>query len=90
FDIVKLNGVTNYVNPPRRDVVTTGPGTTTIRFKAENSGPWILHCHVEWHLQGGLAVIFVEDPDDIRTNTHPTQAWQDLCPAYNALPPEMQ
>ncbi|KAG8783111.1 hypothetical protein FRC16_002475, partial [Serendipita sp. 398] len=37
FDIVKLNGVTNYVNPPRRDVVTTGPGTTTIRFKAENS-----------------------------------------------------
>jgi hypothetical protein len=35
FDVVRLNGVTNYVNPPRRDVVTTGPGTTTIRFTGE-------------------------------------------------------
>ena len=47
FDIVRMNGVSNYANPPRRDVVTTGPGTTTIRFKADNPAPWILHCHIE-------------------------------------------
>jgi iron transport multicopper oxidase len=47
FDVVALNGVINYVNPPRRDTVTTGPGTTTIRFKADNPAPWILHCHME-------------------------------------------
>ena len=46
FDIVRANGISNYVNPPRRDVVTTGPGTTTIRFVADNPAPWILHCHI--------------------------------------------
>lgn len=30
-----------------RDVITTGPGTTTIRFKADNPAPWVLHCHIE-------------------------------------------
>lgn len=93
FDVVRLNGVTNYVNPPRRDVVTTGPGTTTIRFKADNPAPWILHCHIEWHLEGGLAVVFVEDPEGVRTGPNsyqPTGDWQNLCPIYNALPQELQ
>lgn len=91
FDVVSLNGVTNYVNPPRRDVVTTGPGTTTIRFKADNPGPWILHCHIEWHLEGGLAVVFVEDPEGQRADPiQPSLAWENLCPIYNALAPELQ
>lgn len=91
FDVVRQNGVANYVNPPRRDVVTTGPGTTTIRFKADNPAPWILHCHIEWHLEGGLAVVFVEDPDGQRNDPiQPSLAWENLCPIYNALAPELQ
>ena len=34
-------------NPMRRDTVTVPPGgSTTIRFRADNPGAWLLHCHV--------------------------------------------
>jgi len=28
------------------------------RFTANNAGPWFFHCHVEWHLSLGMAVVF--------------------------------
>jgi iron transport multicopper oxidase len=41
-------------NPMRRDTVTVPPGgATTIRFRADNPGAWLLHCHVEWHMNQG-------------------------------------
>lgn len=35
----------NYIDPVRRDVVSTGDvgSNVTIRFQTDNSGPWILH-----------------------------------------------
>ncbi|KAG6824062.1 hypothetical protein H0H92_008148 [Tricholoma furcatifolium] len=53
--------VYNYLNPVQRDTVNTGTGNTTIRFITDNAGPWFLHCHIDWHLEFGLAVILVED-----------------------------
>jgi iron transport multicopper oxidase len=32
------------------------------RFVADNPGTWFFHCHIEWHLQAGFAVVFVEAP----------------------------
>jgi hypothetical protein len=32
-------------------------GFVTFRFKAENPGPWMLHCHVDWHLKQGRVTI---------------------------------
>nr|WGJ61544.1 laccase 3 precursor [Cerrena unicolor] len=26
----------------------------------DNAGPWFLHCHIDWHLEAGLAVVFAE------------------------------
>lgn len=40
----------NQVNPIRRDTVTVPPGgSTTIRWRADNPGAWLFHCHVDWH-----------------------------------------
>ena len=36
--------------------------------QTDNPGPWLLHCHIDWHLQTGLAVVFAEDAPDVKTN----------------------
>ncbi|TRM58139.1 laccase [Schizophyllum amplum] len=91
FDVVRSAGSTsyNYANPVRRDVVNTGLAgdNTTIRFKTDNAGPWILHCHIDWHLDIGLAVVFAEDTGTIAQSQHPA-AWDQLCPKYNSLTEE--
>ncbi|KAI0027662.1 laccase [Vararia minispora EC-137] len=75
----------NEVNPVIRDTVSMGnPGETVhIRFETNNPGPWFFHCHIDWHLAVGFAIVFVEDIADINTVEAPSQAWGNLCPAYN-------
>ncbi|KAJ7613030.1 laccase 6 [Roridomyces roridus] len=95
FDIVRVSNsnVTNYVNPPRRDVVPINGGETTFRFFTGNPGAWFLHCHIDWHLEVGLAVVFAESPAlNIAGNQSQilTPQWKELCPAYDALEPEFQ
>ncbi|KAF7970319.1 hypothetical protein HWV62_24394 [Athelia sp. TMB] len=91
FDVVRSAGQTtyNYANPPRRDVVALGVAgdNVTIRWETDNAGPWFLHCHIDWHLQTGLAIVFAEDPAGVTTHSPNTTAWNELCPAYNALTP---
>ncbi|KAJ7181074.1 laccase [Mycena filopes] len=80
----------NFVDPVIRDVVSTGSATTdntTLRFVTDNAGPWFLHCHVDWHLEIGLAVVFAEDTDTIRKEKIPA-AWDKLCPIYDGLKPD--
>ncbi|POM67764.1 Hypothetical protein PHPALM_16174 [Phytophthora palmivora] len=38
-----------------------------VRFNADNEGVWIMHCHIDWHLDGGLAMVFVEGEKEIQT-----------------------
>ncbi|KAJ7040068.1 hypothetical protein C8F04DRAFT_1254531 [Mycena alexandri] len=73
-----------------RDVVSTGPDTTdntTCHFVTNNTGPWFLHCHIDLHLEAGLAIVLVEDANTITKSTHPP-AWDQLCPIYDALTPD--
>ncbi|KAF8753835.1 multicopper oxidase family [Rhizoctonia solani] len=73
FDVVKsLGGTPNYVNPPRRDVVRVGGTGVILRFKTDNPGPWFVHCHIDWHLEAGLALVFAEAPDQIRQDRSPS------------------
>ncbi|KAJ6616355.1 laccase [Mycena sp. CBHHK59/15] len=95
FDVtLASNAVTpNFVNPPRRDVVAINGGNTTFRFFSGNPGAWFLHCHIDWHLEAGLAVVFGEAPSaNIAGPQSQIQQpdWQALCPTYNALAPEFQ
>ncbi|KAF8952436.1 hypothetical protein CPC16_003869 [Podila verticillata] len=51
-------------NPLRRDtVLVRAQQNAVIRFKANNPGVWFFHCHIEWHLQAGLAVTMIEAPE---------------------------
>ena len=35
--------------PMRRDTVLVRPnGNLALRFKADNPGVWLFHCHIEW------------------------------------------
>ncbi|KAG6918644.1 laccase, multicopper oxidase, benzenediol:oxygen oxidorectuctase [Tephrocybe rancida] len=95
FDIVRTaNAVDlNFVNPPRRDVVAIAGGNVTFRFFSENPGAWFLHCHIDWHLEAGLAVVFGEAPADNISGPKAQitpQDWKDLCPAYDKLAPDFQ
>ncbi|KAJ7434461.1 laccase [Mycena latifolia] len=90
FFVIKSagNSTFNFDNPVIRDVVSTGTATTdntTIRFVTDNAGPWILHCHIDFHLELGLAIVFAEDTGTIANSVQTTQ-WDSLCPTYDALP----
>ncbi|KAF7360966.1 Laccase 3 [Mycena sanguinolenta] len=95
FDVILETNATipNFVNPPRRDVVPINGGNTTFRFFSGNPGAWFLHCHIDWHLEAGLAVVFGESP---AANIAGNQSqivqpdWKQLCPDYDALDPEFQ
>jgi len=78
----------NFKNPVIRDVVNTGfPGdNVTFRFVTDNAGPWFLHCHIDFHLDIGLAVVFAEDTKTASKEVVPS-SWQQLCPIYDGLTP---
>ncbi|KAG9317027.1 laccase [Chiua virens] len=86
FDVVRVAGssTTNFVNPVRRDVVSIGTSSTdnvTIRFVTDNPGPWFLHCHIDWHLHHGFAVVMAEAPDQAATQESALAPadWYQLC-----------
>jgi iron transport multicopper oxidase len=59
----------------------------------DNPGAWFLHCHVDWHLETGLAIVFAEAPEDNVKGPQSqiiTQEWKNLCPAYDKLDPALQ
>lgn len=59
--------VWNPDNPLRRDTLTVpAESHVVIRFRADNPGLWVLHCHVAWHLEAGMLVSFLERPSDLR------------------------
>ncbi|KAJ7740464.1 yellow laccase [Mycena maculata] len=80
------NSTYNFDNPVIRDTVSTGPATTdltTFRFVTNNAGPWFLHCHIDWHLDIGLAVVMAENVPAIAEEKPPLE-WDALCPIYDA------
>lgn len=70
----------NARQPIRRDIVTLSPATdpdkqgnvkqgyAIIRFKATVPGVWLLHCHIDWHFEIGLAMALVVGYDQLTSN----------------------
>jgi FtsP/CotA-like multicopper oxidase with cupredoxin domain len=59
----------NLVNPSYRDGFVTPPTEDkptwlAVRYKVENPGPWLLHCHIQSHLNGGMAVVILDGVDE--------------------------
>ncbi|KAG7296596.1 hypothetical protein JYU34_020406 [Plutella xylostella] len=49
----------NLKNAPFKDTVTVPDGGyTVLRFKADNPGYWLFHCHIEFHVEVGMALVF--------------------------------
>ncbi|EGW31943.1 uncharacterized protein SPAPADRAFT_66625 [Spathaspora passalidarum NRRL Y-27907] len=71
--------------PMVRDTVLVDPnGFLVIRFKADNPGVWFFHCHLDWHLEQGLALVLVEAPDILqKTQSKIPQNHIDVCDAVN-------
>lgn len=67
---------TNFPSYPMvRDTVHANPnGYFVLRFKADNPGVWFFHCHVDWHLEQGLAITLVESPLEIQKEQANTEA----------------
>jgi FtsP/CotA-like multicopper oxidase with cupredoxin domain len=58
----------NFVNPPLRDGFTTppangGPTWMAIRYQVVNPGAFLLHCHIQPHLSGGMAMAILDGID---------------------------
>ncbi|KAF7324727.1 Multicopper oxidase [Mycena kentingensis (nom. inval.)] len=77
----------NFENPVIRDVVSLGRNLddrTTFRFITDNAGPWFLHCHIDDHLEDGMAVVLVEDAPKVAEELeYPPVDWDELCPIYD-------
>ncbi|GME74538.1 unnamed protein product [Ambrosiozyma monospora] len=79
------NGTDGYEEPEypaRRDTLYVRPQSYfRIRFKADNPGVWFFHCHIEWHLLQGLAIVMIEDPKGIQEFQTLDDAWYANCDA---------
>ncbi|EFX03254.1 iron transport multicopper oxidase fet3 precursor [Grosmannia clavigera kw1407] len=58
--------------PPRRDTIAVnGNSYVVIRFKVQNPGVFLFHCHIEWHVEMGLTVTIIQEPDQLKGLTFP-------------------
>ncbi|KAI8720510.1 hypothetical protein NCS52_00496300 [Fusarium sp. LHS14.1] len=70
--------------PMRRDTLVIYPnGNIVMRFKADNPGVWLFHCHIEWHVISGLIATFVEDPLTLQKTIEIPKNHLDACAAAN-------
>lgn len=58
----------NLVNPPYRDTTTTPPAVTrptwlAIRYHVVNPGAFLMHCHIQIHQSGGMALAILDGVD---------------------------
>ncbi|KAK1826320.1 Cupredoxin [Podospora conica] len=72
--------------PMRRDTIVLHPeGNVVLRFRADNPGVWVFHCHLEWHVQSGLMATFVEAPLDLQKTLEIPEDHYAAC-AANGVP----
>jgi iron transport multicopper oxidase len=70
------------INPVRRDTVhIPAESYAVIRWRADNPAVWFFHCHVEWHLESGLAAQIIEAPEVMPQRLQPPQQLYDNCKA---------
>jgi iron transport multicopper oxidase len=73
----------NYsATPMRRDTLMVQQGGyAVIRFRADNPGVWLFHCHIEFHTEAGLTATFIEAPERT-TNIRIPPDHLDVCRKY--------
>ncbi|KAH7348022.1 multicopper oxidase-domain-containing protein [Pyrenochaeta sp. MPI-SDFR-AT-0127] len=59
----------NFVSPPYRDGFVTPPSASAptwlaVRYQVVNPGAFMLHCHIQSHLNGGMAMVMLDGVDE--------------------------
>lgn len=62
----------NLKTPPYRDMFTTPPQVSepvwiVIRYHVVNPGAWLIHCHIQPHIAGGMAMALLDGVDAFPT-----------------------
>jgi iron transport multicopper oxidase len=53
--------------PPKRDTISVMANSfAVLRFRADNPGVYLFHCHIEWHVEMGLTATIIEAPERLR------------------------
>lgn len=82
WDGVTIN---NAANPQRRDVqMVRAGGHFVFQFQLDNPGVWPFHCHIAWHVSGGLYANILERPADIAKEFSVPLTLPQTCNAWNA------
>ncbi|KAL9130217.1 MAG: hypothetical protein Q9217_001562 [Psora testacea] len=64
-----INNETFPKTPMKRDTIMVNPnGNIVLRFRADNPGIWLFHCHIEWHVASGLVATMIESPVDLQSS----------------------
>ncbi|KAJ2734444.1 ferroxidase fet3 [Coemansia sp. BCRC 34962] len=72
--------VKNAGAPARRDTLVIPPFQyIKVRFRADNPGVWLLHCHMDIHFVLGMAMTFVEAPDVLQRTQKVPPEMLNLC-----------
>lgn len=57
----------NSSNPLRRDTASVEAfGWLLVAFRADNPGVWMFHCHIGWHGEAGLGMVFATGVERMR------------------------
>lgn len=59
--------VEHHNRPPFKDTISIPSyGYAVLRFRADNPGFWLMHCHYEWHVNIGMGVVVqVGEPSEM-------------------------
>jgi len=83
FDEVRDNDKLN-VNGVRRDTTPTPQNSwVVLRYETDNPGAWLLHCHINWHLEIGLGTVFVEGEEELRDHYRIPDETRRVCALNN-------
>ena len=79
--------VRNFDKPPIKDtVVVPDSGYTVIRFLANNPGVWMVHCHLDFHMEVGMG--FVLKVGDSKMFPQSPGNWP-RCGSYEYIEPKV-
>jgi iron transport multicopper oxidase len=68
--------------PMRRDTFLVRPNSHfVLRFRSDNPGIWLFHCHIEWHVDSGLIATMVEAPLELQSRMTIPQDHYSACAA---------
>jgi FtsP/CotA-like multicopper oxidase with cupredoxin domain len=81
-------GQLDWDNPTRRDTtMVAANGWLVLAFLTDNPGAWLMHCHIAWHISGGLGVDFLErmSEQEALITTEQATEFEENCDAWRTF-----